>query len=83
LAKRDRGAALHTNIVSPEILDGVAISWPTSAGTNYTVQWTSDLATNTVWNSLATPIAGDGTTHSVFDPFGSPGAKFYRILQSP
>jgi hypothetical protein len=77
------GPTLSTNIVSPEILDGVAISWPTSTGTNYTVQWTSDLATKTVWNSLATPIAGDGTTNSVFDPFGSPSGKFYRILQSP
>jgi len=77
------GAALQTNIISAEILDGVGISWPTSAGTNYIVQWTADLGTNAVWHNLTPPSMGDGTTHSVFDPLGSAGRKFYRILQSP
>jgi hypothetical protein len=77
------GTALQTNIVAAEVLDGVGISWPTSAGTNYTVQWTADLGTNSVWNSLTPPSMGDDTTHSVFDPFGPAGRKYYRILQSP
>jgi len=77
------GTPLQTNIVSTEILDGVGISWPTSPGTNYVVQWTADLTTNAVWNSLSPPRAGDGTTQSVFDPFESVGHKYYRILQSP
>jgi hypothetical protein len=47
------------------------------------VQWTGDLVTNAVWNSLNPPLTGDGTTQSVFDPFESTGRKFYRILQSP
>jgi beta-glucanase (GH16 family) len=76
-------SSLHTNVVPADILTGVGISWPTSSGTNYTVQWTSDLATNAAWNSLTTPIMGDGTTHSVFDSFGSSSRKFYRILQLP
>jgi hypothetical protein len=77
------GAALQTNIVSAEVLDGVNISWPASAGMNYTVHWTTDLATNAVWNSLTPPLAGDDTTHSVFDPFSPTGRRYYRILQSP
>jgi hypothetical protein len=76
------GAALHTNVVSAEILAGFGISWPTTAGKNYTVQWTAGLASNTLWNSLTTPLAGDGTTQSVFDPVGASG-KCYRILQLP
>jgi beta-glucanase (GH16 family) len=77
------GGSLHTNVVSAEILDGVGISWPTLAGTNYTVQWTADLATNAAWNNLAPPIVGDGTTNRVFDPIAASTRKFYRILQSP
>jgi hypothetical protein len=77
------GAALHTNIVSADILNGVGISWPTSAGTNYTVQWTADLGTNAVWNSLNPTIAGDGTTKSLFDPIGVNPGRFYRVVQLP
>jgi hypothetical protein len=77
------GAALQTNIVSPEILDGVGISWPTVAGTNYIVQWTTNLAGNSSWNDLTPSVAGDGSTHSVFDLIGSSSSKFYRIFESP
>ena len=52
------GGTLHTNVVAAEILDGVGISWPTLAGTNYAVQWTANLATNAVWNNLAAPYCG-------------------------
>ena len=76
-------ARLQTNVVAAEILDGVGISWPTLAGTNYTVQWTANLATNAVWNNLAAPIVGDGTTNCLFDPLAASSLKFYRILQSP
>ncbi len=77
------GGSLHTNIVAAEILDGVGISWPTLAGTNYTVQWTANLATNAVWNNLAPPVLGDGTTNCLFDPIAASLCKFYRVLQSP
>jgi hypothetical protein len=77
------GGSLRTNVVSAAILDGIGISWPTVAGTNYTVQWTTNLVTDAVWTNLGAPIVGDGTTNCLFDPMtGSPG-KFYRILQSP
>ena len=75
------GVALTTNIVSPEILNAVAISWPSVTGTNYTVQWAPSLTTNAVWNALAAPVAGDGSTKRVFDPTTT-AARFYRILQA-
>ena len=77
------GASLQTNVVSPVILNGVGISWPTLQGTNYTVQWTANLATNAGWNSLTPAIVGDGTTKSLFDPIGINLGRFYRVLQSP
>ncbi|MBN2163081.1 MAG: glycoside hydrolase family 16 protein [Pontiellaceae bacterium] len=77
------GAALQTNVVSSVLTRGVGISWPTESGADYSVQWTSGLGTNTVWSTLDPPVAGDGATHTVFDPAGSHSNRFYRILQLP
>jgi beta-glucanase (GH16 family) len=77
------GGSLQTNLVAAEVLDGVGISWPTLAGTNYTVQWAAAPATNAVWSNLAGPMAGDGTTNILFEPFGTWPCRFYRVLQSP
>jgi hypothetical protein len=77
------GGSLQTNVVAAEVLDGVGIRWPTMAGTNYTVQWAADLATNAVWSNLAGPVVGDGTTNFLFEPFGTSPRRFYRILVSP
>ncbi len=74
---------LRTNIVAAEVLDGIGISWPTVAGTNYTVQWTGNPATNAVWSNLAAPILGSGTNHCLFDPLTASTLRFYRVLQSP
>ncbi|MEI8040718.1 MAG: family 16 glycosylhydrolase [Verrucomicrobiota bacterium] len=77
------GRAFQTNVVSAAILDGVGLYWPTLVGTNYTMQWTSDLATNAAWSTLIGPVVGDGTTHCLFDPIGATSRRLYRILQSP
>jgi hypothetical protein len=77
------GGTLHTNVVSAEILDGVKLGWPTVAGTNYTVQWTADLATNAAWSTLAGPMVGTGSIQFLFEPFGTSPRRFYRIFQSP
>jgi len=77
------GASLQTNVVSPVILNGVGISWPSHSGTNYTVQWTADPATPGGWNNLAPAIAGDGTAKTVFDPFGTNSGRFYRVFKAP
>jgi hypothetical protein len=77
------GGALHTNVVSSEVLAGVGLSWPTLALANYTVQWTTDLGSNPGWSTLAGPIVGDGTTNMLFQPFGAATRSFYRIRQEP
>jgi len=77
------GASLQTNVVAAVVRDGVGLSWPTVAGTNYTVQSTARLATNGGWNNLAPAIVGDGAIQTVFDPLETNSGKFYRILQGP
>jgi hypothetical protein len=59
---------------------GVGIRWFASNSVTYQVQWCSaPPTTNTLWNNLGTPIAGNGTTNTVFDPIGS-GHNFYQVL---
>jgi beta-glucanase (GH16 family) len=77
------GAAQQTNVVSALIQDGVGISWPSSAGESYMVQWAEELGSNTVWNSINPAVEGDWTTQNVFDPFGIHPDRFYRVLQLP
>ena len=77
------GLALQPNVVAAVIQDGVGISWPTTAGADYMIQWSASLETNTVWNSMSPVVEGDWTTKTVFDPFVNPSNRFYRILELP
>ena len=77
------GKAFQTNIVSAVVQDGVAISWPTTDGSIYTVQWTTELGTNEVWNSMSPTVEGDWTTKTVFDPFDIDATRFYQVLETP
>ena len=76
------GLASETNIVSAAIQSGVGISWPSTAGSTYVVQWTDNLSSNG-WNSLSPSVMGDWTTKTVFDPFGANTHKCYRIIELP
>jgi hypothetical protein len=71
-----------TNVVPSVVQQGVSLNWPTLVSTNYQAQWTTILlSTNTPWSNLVSQITGDGTTNSLFDPFGSFQQKFYQVLQ--
>lgn len=72
-----------TNAVPSSVSLGVLINWPTMVSTNYQLQWSADLSTNVAWSNLTSQISGNGTTNSVFDPFGTFDRKFYRVLQLP
>jgi hypothetical protein len=70
-----------TNIVSAVLVEGVAISWPSTEGSAYTVQWTDELGSNTVWNSLGPVVEGDWGTKTVFDPSGGHTNRVYRGIE--
>jgi hypothetical protein len=70
------------NVVPAVLVEGVGISWPSTDGSTYTVQWTDNLGSNTVWNSMD-PVVGDWTTKTVFDPSGSHSNRVYRGIEMP
>ncbi len=77
------GKAFQTNLVSAVVQDGVGISWPSTDGSTYTVQWAAALDSNTIWNSISPTIEGDWTTKTFFDPFGIHTERFYQVLELP
>jgi len=64
------GAQVQLNIQS-----GVQLSWPTSTGNTYHVQWFS----GGTWTDLVAAIAGTGTTNTLYDPFPN-GTRSYQVL---
>jgi hypothetical protein len=77
------GKAFVTNIVASVVEDGFGISWPSTDGSTYIVQWTDELSTNTVWNSVSPAVEGDWTTKTVFDAIGADPKRFYQVLELP
>jgi beta-glucanase (GH16 family) len=77
------GTAFETNVVAAVVQNGVGISWPSTDGSIYTVQWANASDTNGVWNSLGSDVEGDWTTKTVFDPFGSHQSRRYQVLETP
>jgi hypothetical protein len=55
-----------------------AISFPTSTGVSYFVQYANALAAPVAWNVLATNIAGTGSVFSITDT-NSVSPRFYRV----
>jgi len=68
-----------TNQFQIAVVPGVGISWFASNNVSYQIQWATNLSTNTVWNNLGNPIAGNGGSNTVFDPAGPPH-NFYQVL---
>lgn len=77
------GRAFETNIVSAVVEYGVGVSWPSTQGSIYTVQRTTEPGTNTVWTPLGPDIVGDWTIKTVFDPFGLHSNSMYQVIESP
>jgi endoglucanase Acf2 len=69
-----------TNIVPAVVAPGVAVSWPTMLASNYQPQSTAALSANTPWTNWGSQITGNGSTYSLFDPFGQNSQKFYQVL---
>ena len=67
------GGSGNTNRILAAITRRTGIRWFASNGVTYQVQWSSALlGTNTVWNNLGSPMAGNGATNTVFDTTGPP-----------
>ena len=72
----------QTNPPSPfpvGIRCGAQVSWPTTVGTTWTLQ---TAPASGVWANLLGPAAGDGTTHTNFDPFWPVPDAQYQVLQT-
>jgi hypothetical protein len=69
-----------TNSLAITLAPAKAIRWFASNSVTYQVQWAATLlGTNTVWNNLGNPVAGNGATNIVYDPVAAPH-NFYQVL---
>ncbi len=76
------GRAFETTLVPSVVERGVGLSWPSSEGSTYVVQWSTELGPDAVWQPLTDPIEGDWTWKTVFDSLGSGERKFYRVAET-
>jgi beta-glucanase (GH16 family) len=72
----------QTNVLSAVAQPGVQMSWPSTSGGLYDVQWTGNLSGNN-WSNLVTSLAGNGNTNTVVDVFGTNQCRFYQVVQHP
>jgi hypothetical protein len=72
----------QTNIVPAVVQSGVQVDWPSTLGSFYNVQKSSNSNGGT-WSNLVASVAGNGGTNSAFDRFGTNQAQFYRVMELP
>jgi hypothetical protein len=76
------GNPLKFDIGSAYIWPAVEIGWKGVAGTNYQVQYTTDLSTSN-WVNFGGVVAGSGSTNTVFDTTRPSASRFYRVVVAP
>lgn len=67
--------------IAVAIQPGAQVSWPTTTGTTWTLQSANAAGANVIWNTLLGPVAGDGTTNTLFDPLWPTQHTQYQVLQ--
>ena len=73
------GTGVSRAQVQLNIQSGVQLAWPTPGTTNtYHLQWSP--ISGATWTDLVAAVAGDGTTHTFFDPVPS-GSRQYQDLE--
>jgi endoglucanase Acf2 len=65
----------------PTLARNTQLSWPTTVGNSYKVQWTTPPTSGATWTDLSGILQGNGTTGTLFDPLGAGGARAYRVLE--
>jgi hypothetical protein len=73
------GTASQTNIIATTVQPAVQVSWPSTAGEHYTVQWNGNPGANS-WSNLVEALPDNGSTNAVTDIFGTNQLRFYRII---
>jgi beta-glucanase (GH16 family) len=73
------GTAGQTNVVAATVQPGFQVSWLSTSGNLYDVQWTDTLGSN--WSNLVSSVAGNGGTNTVLDTLVNDQARFYRVVQ--
>jgi CxxC motif-containing protein (DUF1111 family) len=61
-----------------EIQSGAELSWPTTIGKTYQLQWSP--ASGGAWTALGGSASGDGLAHSLYAPCAA-GARRYQVLE--
>ena len=64
------------------IWTSVEIGWKSQSGTNYQVQCSTDLSSNS-WENVGAVVVGDGETNTIFNSTRNADAKYYRVLAIP
>ena len=67
---------------SPAAGAAVQISWPSTSGKTYNVQWNNNPGGNN-WSNLVSSVAGNGNTNTVSDVMSPTQQRFYRVVQLP
>lgn len=64
------------------IWTAVEVGWTTVMGSNYQVQYTTNLCSSN-WLNFGVPIMGNGFTNSILDSTRTNTCKFYRVVTVP
>ena len=75
------GSPAVTNILSVASQPVANVTWPTTSGTQYQPELTTNLALGT-WNSNFSTVVGDGSTKSIMLPITN-SAGFFRLYTPP
>ena len=69
-----RGAGANGAQPARSIQSGVTSNWLTTTGATYRAQWSPHPGEAGPWTDLGTPVIGNATTYSLYDPV-PPGAR--------
>ncbi len=62
------------------LTNGFQLQFPGTAGLQYTIQYTTNLAPPVTWQTLTTVYYSSGAMQIITDPTAATGSRFYRVL---
>ena len=62
------------------LTNGFQFQFPGTAGLEYTIQYTTNLAPPVVWNTLTSIFYSSSAIQQITDPAAATGTRFYRVL---